>query len=140
MNNEVLINPVFDNQEIQGSYYNNQNINKNCKYIYEHFEFFEDLIKKYDIPNIIPIDIEISQYINELSNYQSEQLPNKLLNYICHFFNKHNSKLKFYFFTNSSLIVFCECLPKGVSKLYKEKFKQQLAKYKINEFIFKSID
>jgi hypothetical protein len=117
-----------------GTYYTNTNKLVKCQYKYVHLDFFEDTYNKYIQKNVIPIDIEMYQYIKE--NYISNKLPNKVLNYINHFCNIHNAKNKFYIFINDSLLIFISNNLNNVSNLQKNKFKRILQKYDINSINF----
>lgn len=122
-----------------GYYFTNQNIRQTCYFEYTHLKLFDEIINEYNIKECLPIDIELYQYIDN-DNYNSLQLSHKLLHYIEHFFNKHNSKLKFYFLSEGGLIIFCNKLPNNVSNLYKKLFIKKLKENNINKSIFVSIN
>jgi len=122
--------------EIIGEYYTNINNKQICAFKYTHTDFFEDIYNKQN--NYIPIDIDMYQYI-ENDNYVSNKLPLKAVNYISHFFNKHNSKFKFYLNSGNSILIFCEHIPLSVSLTQKNRFATTLKKYNIYNFLFVNI-
>lgn len=119
--------------EIKGKCYTNINEELSCNFKYTHTTFFEDIYKLQN--NIIPIDIDMYQYI-ENDNYISNKLQVNLLNYISHFFNNHKSKFKFYLSSGNNILIFCEKLPKHVSLLQKKIFTNKLKQYNIDNFLF----
>ena len=122
--------------KIKGKYYTNINQEIVCDFKYTHTDFFEDLYKD---NNCIPIDIDMYQYI-ENDNYISNKLSFKLINYISHFFNIHNSKFKFYLNSGNNLLIFCENIPKNVSQLQRKIFINKLKNYNIDNFLFVNIN
>lgn len=122
--------------KIKGKYYTNINQEITCDFKYTHTDFFEDLYKD---NKCIPIDIDMYQYI-ENDNYISNKLSFKLINYISHFFNIHNSKFKFYLNSGNNLLIFCENIPKNVSQLQRKIFINKLKNYNINNFLFININ
>ena len=123
----------------KGYYFTNQNIKQTCCFEYTHLNLFDEIINEYNIKECLPIDVELYQYIDN-DNYNSLQLSNILLQYIEHFCNKHNNKVKFYFLSESGLIIFCNKLPNNVSNFQKKSFTKKLKENNINKFIFISIN
>jgi len=118
-----------------GKYYTSSNIKHTCDFIYTHCSFFEDEKNKYDLNKEIPIDIDLYQFI-ENDNFNSKKINQTQLNYICHFINKHKSKLRFYLLSGNNVIFFCDKLLKNVSKESKKRFKEYINKQNIENFIF----
>lgn len=121
--------------KFKGQYYTSSNSRHECNFIYTHCSFFEDEKTKYDLDKEIPIDIDLYQFIKN-DDFNSKKINQKQLSHICHFINKHKSKLRFYFVSENNAIFFCDKLLKNISKQSKKRFKEYINQQNIENFIF----